>query len=98
MSGGRRLGATPRARPKLVAGLLPGHASLHECRERWRASVPWPQLTEPVEFNLMFPTPIGPVGNITGYLRPETAQGIFLNFKYCLEQNAGSSARRPLID
>ena len=24
------------------------------------------------------------------YLRPETAQGIFLNFKFCLEQNAGS--------
>ena len=47
-------------------------------------------LTEPVEFNLMFPTPIGPVGNLHGYLRPETAQGIFLNFKFCLEQNAGS--------
>ena len=42
-------------------------------------------LTEPVEFNLMFPTPIGPVGNLHGYLRPETAQGIFLNFKFCLE-------------
>ena len=48
------------------------------------------ELTEPVEFNLMFPTPIGPVGNLHGYLRPETAQGIFLNFKFCLEQNAGS--------
>ena len=47
-------------------------------------------LTEPMEFNLMFPTPIGPVGNLHGYLRPETAQGIFLNFKFCLEQNAGS--------
>jgi len=46
-------------------------------------------LTEPVEFNLMFPTPIGPSGQIHGYLRPETAQGIFLNFKFCLEQNAG---------
>ena len=48
------------------------------------------ELTEPVEFNLMFPTPIGPVGNLHGYLRPETAQGIFLNFKFCLEQNAGA--------
>ena len=47
-------------------------------------------LTEPVEFNLMFATPIGPIGNLTGYLRPETAQGIFLNFKFCLEQNAGA--------
>ena len=47
-------------------------------------------LTEPVEFNLMFPTPIGPLGGKGGYLRPETAQGIFLNFKFCLEQNAGN--------
>jgi len=45
-------------------------------------------LTEPEPFNLMFPTPIGPAGLIQGYLRPETAQGIFLNYKYCLEQNA----------
>lgn len=44
-------------------------------------------LTEPKEFNLMFPTPIGPSGLLHGYLRPETAQGIFLNYKYCLEQN-----------
>lgn len=40
-------------------------------------------------FNLMFPTPIGPAGDSQGYLRPETAQGVFLNFKYCLEQNGG---------
>ena len=46
-------------------------------------------LTEPEEFNLMFATPIGPTGMVQGYLRPETAQGIFLNFKFCLEQNAG---------
>lgn len=46
------------------------------------------KLTEPEPFNLMFPTPIGPAGLIQGYLRPETAQGIFLNYKYCLEQNA----------
>jgi len=45
-------------------------------------------LTEPEPFNLMFPTPIGPSGVIQGYLRPETAQGIFLNYKFCLEQNA----------
>jgi hypothetical protein len=37
----------------------------------------------------MFPTPIGPAGDSQGYLRPETAQGVFLNFKYCLEQNGG---------
>jgi len=46
------------------------------------------KLTEPEPFNLMFPTPIGPSGLIQGYLRPETAQGIFLNYKFCLEQNA----------
>mmetsp|Transcript_50264 Transcript_50264/g.106805 ORF Transcript_50264/g.106805 Transcript_50264/m.106805 type:complete len:627 (+) Transcript_50264:96-1976(+) len=46
------------------------------------------KLTDPEPFNLMFPTPIGPSGLIQGYLRPETAQGIFLNYKYCLEQNA----------
>ena len=45
-------------------------------------------LTDPYPFNLMFPTPIGPSGLLQGYLRPETAQGIFLNYKYCAEQNA----------
>src|SRR6266478_2893372 len=40
-------------------------------------------LTEAREFNLMFETSIGPVrdeGSVA-YLRPETAQGIFINFK-----------------
>eukprot|EP00929_Paragymnodinium_shiwhaense_P011137 TRINITY_DN11653_c0_g1_i1.p1 TRINITY_DN11653_c0_g1~~TRINITY_DN11653_c0_g1_i1.p1 ORF type:complete len:686 (+),score=204.95 TRINITY_DN11653_c0_g1_i1:167-2224(+) len=45
-------------------------------------------LSDPYEFNLMFPTPIGPGGYLQGYLRPETAQGIFLNYKYCVEQNS----------
>jgi len=34
-----------------------------------------------MDFNMMFSTPIGPTGQLTGYLRPELAQGIFLNFK-----------------
>ncbi|XP_034056351.1 glycine--tRNA ligase-like [Gymnodraco acuticeps] len=46
-------------------------------------------LTAPILFNLMFQTSIGPGGNMTGYLRPETAQGIFLNFKRLLEFNQG---------
>ncbi|XP_069816704.1 glycine--tRNA ligase [Dendropsophus ebraccatus] len=46
-------------------------------------------LSPPVSFNLMFKTSIGPGGNMTGYLRPETAQGIFLNFKRLLEFNQG---------
>ena len=32
------------------------------------------------EFNLMFKTTIGPGSSRVGYLRPETAQGIFVNF------------------
>lgn len=32
------------------------------------------------EFNLMFKTNIGPGSNRVGYLRPETAQGIFVNY------------------
>lgn len=46
-------------------------------------------LTDPVGFNLMFSTSIGPAGNIKGYLRPETAQGIFVNFKRLLDFNQG---------
>lgn len=44
-------------------------------------------LTDPVDFNLMFPTQIGPTGDFKAYLRPETAQGIFINFKRLLEFN-----------
>src|SRR5579884_985677 len=41
------------------------------------------QLTEPRQFNLMFKTFVGPVEENAAmvYLRPETAQGIFVNFK-----------------
>lgn len=46
-------------------------------------------LSEPMEFNLMFGTQIGPTGLIKGFLRPETAQGIFVNFKRLLEFNQG---------
>jgi glycyl-tRNA synthetase len=44
-------------------------------------------LTEAREFNLMFETSIGPVKDAgsTVYLRPETAQGIFLDFKTTLQ-------------
>ncbi|XP_077212109.1 glycine--tRNA ligase, mitochondrial 1-like [Tasmannia lanceolata] len=38
-------------------------------------------LSEPYPFNLMFQTSIGPSGLSPGYMRPETAQGIFVNFK-----------------
>ncbi|KAF2446400.1 glycyl-tRNA synthetase-like protein [Karstenula rhodostoma CBS 690.94] len=45
------------------------------------------ELTPPVAFNLMFQTSIGPSSNLAGYLRPETAQGQFLNFAKLLEFN-----------
>ncbi|TKR77348.1 hypothetical protein L596_018343 [Steinernema carpocapsae] len=46
-------------------------------------------LTEPVAFNMMFATQIGPTGDMKAFLRPETAQGIFVNFKRLLEFNQG---------
>src|SRR5437868_9381233 len=44
-------------------------------------------LTEPRQFNLMFRTTVGAVEDESGlaYLRPETAQGIFVNFKNVLD-------------
>ena len=47
------------------------------------------ELSPPMEFNLMFQTQIGPTGALKGYLRPETAQGIFVNFKRLLDFNQG---------
>jgi len=44
-------------------------------------------LSPPFPFNLMFKTSIGPRGDLTGYLRPETAQGIFVNFRDLLFYN-----------
>jgi glycyl-tRNA synthetase len=51
------------------------------------------ELTDPREFNLMFETTIGPVKDAgsTVFLRPETAQGIFLAFKTTL----GYARRKP---
>ncbi|PLW19394.1 hypothetical protein PCANC_00091 [Puccinia coronata f. sp. avenae] len=47
------------------------------------------ELTEPKEFNLMFESQIGPTGQFKAYLRPETAQGHFVNFNRLLEFNNG---------
>ena len=66
------------------------------CKSRWKAdqleneSCPNCQskdLTDPRPFNLMFKTSIGPVddGSSFAYLRPETAQQIFTNFKNVLD-------------
>ena len=44
-------------------------------------------LTDPRQFNLMFKTHMGPVEEdaSVAYLRPETAQGIFINFKNVMQ-------------
>jgi len=66
------------------------------CKSRWRAdqlvdkkcpNCKSTDLTEPRPFNLMFKTAIGPVddGNSFAYLRPETCQQIFTNFKNILD-------------
>ena len=49
-------------------------------------------LTEPRPFNLMFKTNIGPVadGSSFAYLRPETAQQIFTNFKNVIDSTGRS--------
>jgi glycyl-tRNA synthetase len=71
---------------------------LGRCKKRWRADhldgdrCPecGGELSEPRRFNLMFKTSIGPVedGASIAYLRPETAQGMFVDFK-----NVVNSAR-----
>ncbi|WP_146584260.1 glycine--tRNA ligase [Posidoniimonas polymericola] len=52
-------------------------------------------LTEPRDFNLMFKTIVGAMGSEkdAAYLRPETAQGIFVNFKNVLDS---TRVRLPL--
>ena len=65
------------------------------CGERFRADqVPdyckKEDLTEPRQFNLMFKTNIGPVDDAKtfAYLRPETAQQIFINFKNVVDSTS----------
>jgi glycyl-tRNA synthetase len=71
------------------------------CKSRWRADIlsdnkcpscGSDDLTEPRPFNLMFKTNIGPIddGKSFAYLRPETAQQIFINFKNVLDSTSRS--------
>ncbi|KAL1863891.1 hypothetical protein Daus18300_008040 [Diaporthe australafricana] len=48
------------------------------------------EVLPPVPFNLMFKSTVGPSAAAPVYLRPETAQGQFLNFKKLLNCNQGS--------
>jgi glycyl-tRNA synthetase len=82
------------ANPKLGAELsLPKVLSYMATEQKAQTGLQTPcphcggDLTEPREFNLMFPTTIGALAGEEGraYLRPETAQGIFVNFKNVLD-------------
>ena len=66
------------------------------CKSRWTADeiidnkcpkCGSKSLTEPRPFNLMFKTSLGPIEDLENYayLRPETAQNIFTNFKNILD-------------
>jgi glycyl-tRNA synthetase len=67
---------------------------LGQCKKRWRADHVTgdrcPEcggaLSEPRMFNLMFKTHVGPIEDTASevYLRPETAQGMFVDFKNIL--------------
>jgi glycyl-tRNA synthetase len=74
-----------------VDGFTDPMVDCKECKMRWRADQVdmdkgcpncGGELTEPRMFNLMFKTFMGPVENEASvvYLRPETAQGIYVNF------------------
>ncbi len=71
------------------------------CNSRWRAdhleeskcpSCGSKDLTEPRPFNLMFKTNVGPIddGTSFAYLRPETAQQTFTNFKNIVDSTSRS--------
>ncbi|KNC96480.1 glycine-tRNA ligase [Spizellomyces punctatus DAOM BR117] len=87
------LTADQRAEYELVLETLDNYQGedLHQLIRRLdiRAPETGNEVTAPVLFNLMFETQIGPTGQFKGYLRPETAQGHFLNFKRLYEFNTG---------
>ncbi len=81
-----------------VANFTDPLVDCRKCQSRFRAdhvdlNAPCPvcgnsgTFTEPRDFNLMFSTHLGSVKNEGSlvYLRPETAQGIFVNFKNVLQ-------------
>jgi glycyl-tRNA synthetase len=67
--------------------ICPGKINLPKTEDRRH------EFTEARDFNLMFKTFVGPVEETASvtYLRPETAQGIFINFKNVLQ----FSRRKP---
>jgi glycyl-tRNA synthetase len=84
-----------------VSGFSDPLVECKQCHLRWRADqldgnhCPscGGELTEPRQFNMMFKTFMGPVEEDAAvvYLRPETAQGMFVNF-----QNVVNTTRKRL--
>ena len=88
-----------------VAGFSDPLVECRNCNRRFRADNPAIEkgqcpvcgskegFTEPRNFNLMFKTFMGPVEDSTAtvYLRPETAQGIYVNF-----QNVQTTSRQKV--
>jgi glycyl-tRNA synthetase len=89
-----------------VAGFVDPLMDCKKCKSRFRADKIDPaavaakkcpncggELTEPRQFNLMFKTHMGPLEDTASviYLRPETAQGIYVNFL-----NVQQSARQKI--
>ena len=78
-----------------VAGFTDPLVDCKKCKQRFRADhvqgTICPEcggeLTEARRFNLMFKTHVGPLEDTAhvAYLRPETAQGMFVNFRNVLE-------------
>ena len=87
----RRLHATATTASASTSSTIPTCA---------RTAVPQHSFTEPRQFNLMFKTQAGPVEDAAAvaYLRPETAQGMFINFKNVLDTTAGAPAVRHRAD
>jgi glycyl-tRNA synthetase len=78
-----------------VAGFTDPLVDCKKCKQRFRAdhvqgttcAECGGELTEARRFNLMFKTYVGPMEDTAhvAYLRPETAQGMFVNFRNVLE-------------
>jgi len=85
----------------LGAGFADELVDCRSCKERWRAdhigdacpNCGSTDLTAARAFNLMFKTYVGPVEEATNvaYLRPETAQGMFVNFNNVVQ----TSRKKP---
>ena len=73
------------------AGVNPSGMSLEQMGEKiWELKIKSKdgnELSTPQQFNMMFKTSAGSVegGDTTVYLRPETAQGMFVNFKNIID-------------